>query len=70
MACIAEAGPGVIGEFYPTEMALLDRVVAIVREVDPDVVVGFDVQGGSVGYLIDRAARLERGEEQLLILDF
>ena len=63
---VAACGPGVQGEVLFDERALLDRLVEHVREVDPDVVVGFEVQGGSLGYLIDRAATLGTGEGLVL----
>ncbi|KIW07821.1 uncharacterized protein PV09_01740 [Verruconis gallopava] len=37
------------------ELELLNRLVDIVREVDPDILTGFEVHNGSWGYLIERA---------------
>ncbi|KAI9641067.1 DNA polymerase zeta [Ciborinia camelliae] len=38
-----------------SELDLLVRMVEIVREHDPDILTGFEVHGGSWGYLIERA---------------
>ncbi|KAK6615056.1 DNA polymerase zeta catalytic subunit [Botrytis cinerea] len=38
-----------------SELDLLVRIVEIVRECDPDILTGFEVHGGSWGYLIERA---------------
>ena len=48
-------------EVHATEELLLDAFVEAFRALDPDIVVGFEVQKGSLGYLVDRAAALERG---------
>ena len=45
-------------ERYQSEAALLRGFVAAVAALDPDVVVGFDLQRGSLGYLSERAAAL------------
>ena len=50
----------------PTESALLHAVVAAVRALDPDILIGFEVQGGSLGYLRDRCEHLRGGHEGLL----
>ncbi|CAG9460605.1 unnamed protein product [Pedinophyceae sp. YPF-701] len=41
------------------EVGVLRYLVSCVRAMDPDVLMGFEIQGGSLGYLIDRAAALE-----------
>ena len=41
------------------EADLFHRLIALVRDVDPDIVVGYDVQNGSLGYLIERGAKLD-----------
>lgn len=38
-----------------SELDLLVRMVEVVREHDPDILTGFEVHGGSWGYLIERA---------------
>ncbi|CAL3968090.1 unnamed protein product [Diplocarpon coronariae] len=38
-----------------TELELLVRMVEIVRNYDPDILTGYEVHGGSWGYLIERA---------------
>ena len=47
-------------EVHGTEEALMDALVEAVRALDPDIIVGWEVQQGSLGYLIDRAAQAER----------
>ena len=37
------------------ELDLINRVVDIVRSYDPDILTGYEVHGGSWGYLIERA---------------
>jgi DNA polymerase elongation subunit (family B) len=46
-------------EWFETEWALLEGFAAAVRALDPDILVGFELQKGSLGYLIDRAATME-----------
>ena len=38
-----------------SELDLVNRIVDIVRNYDPDILTGYEVQGGSWGYLIERA---------------
>ncbi|KAL9030350.1 MAG: hypothetical protein Q9196_001525 [Gyalolechia fulgens] len=38
-----------------SELELLNRMVDIVREHDPDILTGYEVHGGSWGYMIERA---------------
>jgi DNA polymerase zeta len=56
---------GVQMEVYDSEEALLDALVGAVRALDPDILVGFEVQQGSLGYLNDRATALVRSEPLL-----
>ncbi|KAF1809952.1 putative DNA polymerase zeta catalytic subunit [Eremomyces bilateralis CBS 781.70] len=37
------------------ELDLINRFVGIVREIDPDILTGYEVHNGSWGYLIERA---------------
>ena len=52
-------------EMHDSENALLDAFVGAVRALDPDILVGFEVQQGSLGFLADRASTLERPEPLL-----
>ena len=52
-------------EVHASEGALLDALVLAVRALDPDILVGFEVQQGSLGYLSDRATALARPEPLL-----
>jgi DNA polymerase elongation subunit (family B) len=47
--------------YLPTELALLHAFVAVVRAYDPDMLVGWEVQNASVGYLAERAAHVGLG---------
>lgn len=38
-----------------SELDLLNRMVDIVRQYDPDILTGYEVHGGSWGYMIERA---------------
>lgn len=38
-----------------TELDLINRMVDIVRRYDPDILTGYEVHGGSWGYMIERA---------------
>ena len=42
-------------EEEPSELDLITHVVDIVRRYDPDVLTGFEVHGGSWGYIIERS---------------
>ncbi|CCM07100.1 uncharacterized protein FIBRA_09427 [Fibroporia radiculosa] len=42
-------------EFVPSELDLLNRVIDLVIEIDPDIVVGWEIQASSWGYLNARA---------------
>lgn len=46
-------------EHYSTEQELLTAFCEAMRLLDPDIVVGYDVQKGSVGYLADRGNQLD-----------
>ena len=48
-------------EWFDTEAALYAAFVHSVVEADPDVIVGFEIQGGSLGYLNDRHHHLLQG---------
>lgn len=43
-----------VGE-EPNELDLINRIVDIVRSYDPDILTGYEVHGGSWGYVIERA---------------
>ena len=42
-------------EEEPSELDLITRMVDIVRKHDPDILTGYEVHGGSWGYMIERA---------------
>ena len=42
-------------EWWPNELDLINRMVDIVRDYDPDILTGYEVHNGSWGYLIERA---------------
>ncbi|KAK3052520.1 DNA polymerase zeta [Extremus antarcticus] len=48
-------GNGITVDAEETEIDLINRMVDIVREHDPDILTGFEVHNSSWGYLIERA---------------
>ena len=52
--------PDITVSTFDSEGALLDGFVAAVRALDPDIILGYEVQQGSIGFLVERAAALER----------
>lgn len=46
-------------ELFQSEKALLEAFVEATQSLDPDIILGFEVQKGSLGYLADRAATME-----------
>ena len=38
-----------------SELDLINRLIDIVREFDPDILAGYEVQSSSWGYIIERA---------------
>ncbi|KAJ5639520.1 C4-type zinc-finger of DNA polymerase delta [Penicillium longicatenatum] len=44
-------------EHEPTELDLINRLIDIVREHDPDIITGYEVHNGSWGYVIERARK-------------
>ncbi|KAI9332155.1 hypothetical protein DFJ73DRAFT_856131 [Zopfochytrium polystomum] len=46
---------GFVVDTVESELALFTRLVEIIREVDPDILVGYEIHSASWGYLIDRA---------------
>ncbi|KAG5178004.1 DNA polymerase zeta [Tribonema minus] len=52
-------GPHIEAVVVSCEQDLLGAVTVLFRRFDPDIVVGWDVQGGSVGYLLQRSAILD-----------
>lgn len=46
---------GIQVDHEPDELDLLNHMVDIVREFDPDILAGYEVHNGSWGYLIERA---------------
>ncbi|XP_050223350.1 DNA polymerase zeta catalytic subunit [Mercurialis annua] len=47
--------------YFPEEVLLLSQFIRIINSYDPDILMGWDVQGGSLGYLAERAAHLGIG---------
>lgn len=42
-------------EVVPSELELLNRIIDIVVELDPDIITGWEIQSSSWGYLDGRA---------------
>lgn len=45
-------------DLYPSEAALLSAFVEAVVGLDPDILLGYEIQKASLGYLAERAAGL------------
>lgn len=43
---------------FPEERDLLDKFISITCSIDPDILMGWDVQGSSLGFLAERASHL------------
>jgi DNA polymerase elongation subunit (family B) len=41
-----------------SEVEAVAQLQLLVEELDPDVVCGFDIQRGSIGYILDRCAHV------------
>lgn len=48
---------GAFFEISKSEADMILRFAAIVRDIDPDIILGFEIQKASWGYLIERAAK-------------
>lgn len=46
-------------EVFQSEKALLEAFIDATQALDPDIILGFEVQKGSLGYLADRAATMD-----------
>ncbi|CAN0914193.1 DNA polymerase zeta catalytic subunit [Linum grandiflorum] len=46
---------------FPEEKLLFKHIITLVRSFDPDVLIGWDIQSGSVGFLAERAGHLGLG---------
>lgn len=57
VSCTCERSPLQL-QYYASELALLQGFCAVVQALDPDVIVGWDIQQGSLGYLADRGLQL------------
>ena len=44
---------------FQSEKALLEAFIEATQALDPDIILGFEVQKGSLGYLADRAATMD-----------
>ncbi len=42
-----------------SEVEAIGALQELVEEIDPDVVCGFDIQRGSIGYILDRCAHMK-----------
>eukprot|EP00898_Chlorokybus_atmophyticus_P008072 jgi/Chlat1/8266/Chrsp78S07693 len=61
-----DAVPGCDVRLLSSETAILDEFVSEMRHWDADIVTGYDVQGGSVGYLLERSVVINYNLHQQL----
>ena len=59
---------GAVVDEEDSELDLINRLTDIVREFDPDILCGYEVQSSSWGYIIERA-RLKFGKSLLRMTD-
>ncbi|KAL6657151.1 hypothetical protein ACP70R_004931 [Stipagrostis hirtigluma subsp. patula] len=52
---------GCIAAVFPEERDLLNNLITAVCSIDPDILVGWEIQLGSIGFLAERAAHLGIG---------
>ena len=55
-------------EFVDSELELLNRLIDVILELDPDVFLGWEVQAASWGYLSARGRSY--GEDRLTVMRF
>ena len=52
----------------PHEAALFDVFITLVKAMDPDIMLGYDVHSGSLGYLEQRHAVLQAGKDRRTVV--
>jgi DNA polymerase zeta len=61
--------PGTAAQFcVPHEAALFEAFITLVKAMDPDIMLGYDVHSGSLGYLADRHAVLQMGRDRRTVV--
>jgi len=50
--------PSVRVRRFASEGAMIEAFIQFVRRLDPDIILGYEVQKGSLGYMVERAAAL------------
>jgi DNA polymerase zeta len=56
-----EGIPGCNVEVFPEERDLFNNLISVVCSIDPDIIVGWEIELGSLGFLAERAAHLGIG---------
>ncbi|XP_025801172.1 DNA polymerase zeta catalytic subunit isoform X3 [Panicum hallii] len=63
-SCICRNPDGIAGcniDVFPEERDLLNNLISAICSIDPDILVGWEIQFGSLGFLAERAAYLGIG---------
>ena len=63
-SCICRNPDGITGcniDVFPEERDLLNNLISAICSIDPDILVGWEIQLGSLGFLAERAAYLGIG---------
>ena len=63
-SCICRNPDGIVGcniDVFPEERDLLNNLISAICSIDPDILVGWEIQLGSLGFLAERAAYLGIG---------
>ncbi|KAJ3760352.1 hypothetical protein EV360DRAFT_93611 [Lentinula raphanica] len=72
VACVESAQmnvarfPGIVLETFSSELDLINSILDVVIELDPDIIAGWDVQNSSWGYLAARARSFGLELEELI----
>jgi len=57
--------PSTVVQYFPTELSLLSGFASLVQRVDPDVLMGWEMQKGALGYVVERSQTLGRQPSML-----
>jgi len=46
-------------QYFATERSLLHGFISLIRRLDPDIMLGYEIQKGSLGYIVERSQYLQ-----------
>jgi DNA polymerase elongation subunit (family B) len=56
----------ILVQTFPSERSLLDAFVQLVHQIDPDIVLGWEIQKSSLGFIVERGYFLQRNMQEEL----